>query len=54
MKKERGDHFYNLFEEEHVKVKELIVNPGKEMGFQRHFKEKRNMDGQQRFMYCQL
>ena len=30
--------FYNLFEEEHVKVKELIVNPGKEMGFQRHFK----------------
>lgn len=30
--------FYNLFEEEHVKVKELIVHPGKAMGFQRHFK----------------
>ncbi len=30
--------FYNLFEEENVKVKELIVHPGKAMGFQRHFK----------------
>ena len=30
--------FYNLFEEDHVKVKELIVNPGKGMSFQRHFK----------------
>lgn len=30
--------FYNLFEKEHVKVKELIVHPGKGMSFQRHFK----------------
>ena len=30
--------FYNLFEEEHVKVKELIVDPGKGMSFQKHFK----------------
>ena len=30
--------FYNLFEEEHVKVKELIVEPGKGMSFQKHFK----------------
>jgi cytidyltransferase-like protein len=30
--------FYNLFEEDHVKVKELIVYPGKGMSFQRHFK----------------
>ncbi|MDB3997003.1 adenylyltransferase/cytidyltransferase family protein [Gammaproteobacteria bacterium] len=30
--------FYNLFEEEHVKVKELIVSPGKGMSFQKHFK----------------
>jgi len=30
--------FYNLFEEEKVKVKELIVHPGKGMSFQRHFK----------------
>jgi cytidyltransferase-like protein len=30
--------FYNLFEEEHVKVKELIVHPKKGMSFQRHFK----------------
>jgi cytidyltransferase-like protein len=29
---------YNLFEEEKVKVKELIVHPGKGMSFQRHFK----------------
>jgi cytidyltransferase-like protein len=30
--------FYNLFEEDQVKVKELIVHPGKGMSFQRHFK----------------
>jgi cytidyltransferase-like protein len=30
--------FYNLFEEEQVKVKELIVTPGKGMSFQKHFK----------------
>ncbi|OUV40622.1 MAG: hypothetical protein CBC71_07000 [Rhodobacteraceae bacterium TMED111] len=30
--------FYNLFEEDNVKVKELIVAPGKGMSFQRHFK----------------
>jgi len=30
--------FYNLFEEDHVKVKELIVDPGKGMSFQKHFK----------------
>ena len=30
--------FYNLFEDKGVKVKELIVNPGKGMSFQRHFK----------------
>jgi mannose-6-phosphate isomerase-like protein (cupin superfamily) len=30
--------FYNLFEDENVKVKELIVEPGKGMSFQRHFK----------------
>jgi cytidyltransferase-like protein len=30
--------FYNLFEEEHVKVKELIVEAGKGMSFQKHFK----------------
>lgn len=30
--------FYNLFEEENVKVKELIVYPNKGMSFQRHFK----------------
>ena len=29
--------FYNLFEEDNVKVKELIVAPGKEMSFQKHF-----------------
>lgn len=29
--------FYNLFEEDHVKVKELIVQPHKGMSFQRHF-----------------
>jgi cytidyltransferase-like protein len=31
-------YFYNLFEEEQVKVKELIVDPGKGMSFQKHFK----------------
>ncbi len=30
--------FYNLFEEDQVKVKELIVNPGEGMSFQKHFK----------------
>ena len=30
--------FYNLFEEEQVKVKELIVDTGKGMSFQKHFK----------------
>jgi cytidyltransferase-like protein len=30
--------FYNLFEEDDVKVKELIVEPGRGMSFQRHFK----------------
>ena len=30
--------FYNLFEDEQVKVKELIVDPGKGMSFQKHFK----------------
>ena len=30
--------FYNLFEKNHVKVKELIVDPGKGMSFQKHFK----------------
>ena len=30
--------FYNLFEEEQVKVKELIVMPKKGMSFQKHFK----------------
>lgn len=30
--------FYNLFEEEQVKVKELIVKPGRGMSFQKHFK----------------
>jgi cytidyltransferase-like protein len=30
--------FYNLFEGEQVKVKELIVLPGKGMSFQKHFK----------------
>jgi len=30
--------FYNLFEEDHVKVKELIVNSGKGMSFQKHYK----------------
>ena len=30
--------FYNLFEDEQVKVKELIGDPGKGMSFQKHFK----------------
>jgi cytidyltransferase-like protein len=30
--------FYNLFEEEQVKVKELIVEKGQGMSFQKHFK----------------
>jgi cytidyltransferase-like protein len=30
--------FYNLFEDEQTKVKELIIEPGKGMSFQRHFK----------------
>jgi cytidyltransferase-like protein len=30
--------FYNLFEDQTCKVKELIVAPGKGMSFQRHFK----------------
>jgi len=30
--------FYNLFEETEVKVKELIIHPGKGMSFQKHFK----------------
>lgn len=30
--------FYNLFEEQSVKVKELIVNPNQGMSFQRHFR----------------
>jgi len=30
--------FYNLFEEDQVKVKELIVHPGKGMSFQKHSK----------------
>jgi len=30
--------FYNLFEEDQVKVKELIVDSGKGMSFQKHFK----------------
>ena len=30
--------FYNLFEDNDVKVKELIVSPGQGMSFQRHFK----------------
>ena len=30
--------FLNLFESKNIKVKELIVEPGKSMSFQRHFK----------------
>ncbi len=38
MKKEYGGLFIILFEDEQVKVKELIVDPGKGMSFQKHFK----------------
>jgi len=31
-------NFYNLFHDQNVKVKELIINPGKGMSFQRHKK----------------
>jgi len=30
--------FFNLFQTKNIKVKELIVEPGKEISFQRHFK----------------
>ena len=30
--------FFNLFETKNIKVKELIIEPGKAMSFQRHFK----------------
>ena len=30
--------FFNLFQTKNIKVKELIVRPGKEISFQRHFK----------------
>ena len=30
--------FFNLFEDDQVKVKELVVSPGKGMSFQKHFK----------------
>ena len=30
--------FFNLFETKNIKVKELIIDPGKSMSFQRHFK----------------
>ena len=30
--------FFNLFETKNIKVKELVVEPGKSMSFQRHFK----------------
>ena len=29
--------FYNLSESNGVKLKELVINPGKKMSFQRHF-----------------
>ncbi len=29
--------FFNLFQTKNIKVKELIINPGKEISFQRHF-----------------
>jgi mannose-6-phosphate isomerase-like protein (cupin superfamily) len=38
MKKDYGDLFITSFEEDQVKVKELIVAPGKGMSFQKHFK----------------
>ena len=31
-------HFSNLFEGDGVKVKELVVDPGKGMSYQKHFK----------------
>ena len=34
----RWGHFYNLFDTAEVKVKELIVKPGKGMSFQKHVK----------------
>ena len=30
--------FFNLFQSKNIKVKELIIDPGKEISFQRHFK----------------
>jgi mannose-1-phosphate guanylyltransferase/mannose-1-phosphate guanylyltransferase/mannose-6-phosphate isomerase len=30
--------FFNLFQTKNIKVKELIVDPGNEISFQRHFK----------------
>jgi cytidyltransferase-like protein len=36
--KRKWGSFYNLFEGGDVKVKELIVDPGKSMSFQKHFK----------------
>lgn len=30
--------FFNLFQTKNIKVKELIINPSKEISFQRHFK----------------
>ncbi len=30
--------FFNLFEEDQVKVKELIIHPGKDMSLEKHFK----------------
>ena len=38
--------FYNLFQDDRVKVKELILEPGKGMSFQRH--QKRNEIWKQR------
>lgn len=40
MEKRIWGEFYDLFKDENVKVKELVVNPGKGMSFQRH--KKRN------------
>lgn len=38
LKEERvWGEFYDLFKDENVKVKELIISPGKGMSFQRHF-----------------
>ena len=37
MKSEMGKIF-NLLTDDNVKVKELILHPGKEISFQRHFK----------------